>query len=45
MPPGPKLAEPAPVTTVPDLTRYLNNPIMLLFCTRESPSSTTAMQT
>jgi len=33
MPPGPKLVEPPPVTTVPDLTRYLNNPVMLLFCT------------
>lgn len=35
MPPGPKLAEPTPVTTVPDLTRYLNNPVMLLFCTTQ----------
>ncbi|HEV2485073.1 MAG TPA: GDSL-type esterase/lipase family protein [Terracidiphilus sp.] len=35
MPPGPKLAEPLPVTTVPDLTRYLNNPVMLLFCTTQ----------
>jgi lysophospholipase L1-like esterase len=35
MPPGPKLVEPPPVTTVPDLTRYLNNPIMLLFCTTQ----------
>jgi beta-glucosidase len=35
MPPGPKLPEPPPVTTVPDLTRYLNNPVMLLFCTTQ----------
>ena len=35
MPAGPKLAEPVPVTTVPDLTRYLNNPVMLLFCTTQ----------
>jgi lysophospholipase L1-like esterase len=35
IPPGPKLAEPPPVTTVPDLTRYLNNPVMLLFCTTQ----------
>lgn len=38
MPPGPKLPEPLPVTTVPDLTRYLNNPIMLLFCTTQVAS-------
>jgi lysophospholipase L1-like esterase len=35
IPPGPKLAEPPPVTIVPDLTRYLNNPVMLLFCTTQ----------
>ncbi len=35
MPPGPKLPEPAPQATVPDLTRYLNNPVMLLFCTTQ----------
>lgn len=35
MPPGPKLPEPTPVTTAPDHTRYLNNPIMLLFCTTQ----------
>ena len=34
-PPGPKLPEPQPVTTVPDLTRYLNNPVMLIFCTSQ----------
>jgi len=37
-PPGPKLAEPPPVSTVPDLTRYLNNPIMLAFCTEQVAS-------
>lgn len=34
-PPGPKLPDPPPQTTVPDLTRYLNNPVMLLFCTTQ----------
>jgi beta-glucosidase len=38
MPPGPKLPDPPPVTTVPDLTRYLNNPVMLLFCTTQVAS-------
>jgi lysophospholipase L1-like esterase len=31
-PPGPLLPDPPPNPTKPDLTRYLNNPTMLIFC-------------
>jgi lysophospholipase L1-like esterase len=34
-PPLPHLPEPAPQPTVPDLTRYLNNPALLNFCTAQ----------
>ena len=32
---APKLPEPVPQPTVPDLTRYLNNPDLLKFCTAQ----------
>lgn len=34
-PPAAKLPEPPPVTTVPNVMRYLNNPSMLVFCTNQ----------
>jgi len=34
-PPAPKLPEPQPKPTIPDLTRYLNNPDLLKFCTAQ----------
>lgn len=34
-PPAPKLPEPPPQPTVPDHTRYLNNPDLLKFCTAQ----------
>jgi lysophospholipase L1-like esterase len=37
-PPAPKLIEPQPVTTVPDITRYLNNPDLLKFSTAQVAS-------
>jgi len=33
--PNPLLTEPAPVSTVPDGTRYLNGPNLLVFCTSQ----------